>query len=79
MHLPQVPHMDAMMRILRYLKGTSSRGVFFKNNDHLDLMAYTNVDWAGDRDNRKSTLGYFTLIVGNLVTWKSKKQKVVAL
>ena len=57
MHLPQVPHMDVVIRILRYLKGTSSRGVFFKKNDHLDLMAYTDVDWAGDRDTRKSTSG----------------------
>ena len=79
MHLPQVPHMDVVIRILRYLKGTSSRGVFFKKNDHLDLMAYTDADWTGDWDNRKSTSGYFTLLGGNLVTWRSKKQKVIAL
>ncbi|XP_057543835.1 uncharacterized mitochondrial protein AtMg00810-like [Amaranthus tricolor] len=79
MHLPQVTHMDTVIRILRYLKGTSSRGVFFKKNDHLDLMAYTDADWVGDRDSMKSTLGYFTLVGGNLVTWRSKKQNVVAL
>ena len=79
MHLPQVPHMDEVLRILRYLKGTNSRGVFFRKSDHLDLMAYTDVDWAGDRDSRKSTSVYFTLVGGNLVTWRSKKQKVVAL
>ena len=44
MRLPQVPHMDAMMRILRYLKGTSIRGVFFKKNDYLDLMAYIDAN-----------------------------------
>ena len=70
--------MEAMIRILRYLKGTSDRGVFFKNH-HLDLVAYTDADWAGDRDSRKSTSGYFTLVGVNLVTWRSKKQKVVAL
>ena len=42
-------------------------------------MAYTNADWAGDRDNRNSTSRYFTLVGLNLVTWRSKKQKVVAL
>ena len=42
-------------------------------------MAYTDADWARDRDNRKSTFGYFTLVGGNLVIWKSKKQKMVAL
>ena len=46
MHLPQVLHMDAVIRLLRYLKGTSSRGVLFRNNDHLDLMAYTYADQA---------------------------------
>ena len=79
MHLPQVQHMTAVMRILRYLKGTSSTGIYFDKNDHLDLIAYTDADWAGDRDGRKSTSGYFTLVGGNLVTWRSKKQKVVAL
>ncbi|XP_057548093.1 uncharacterized mitochondrial protein AtMg00810-like [Amaranthus tricolor] len=79
MHLPQTPHMEAVVRILRYLKGTSDRGVFFGNNHHLDLVAYTDADWAGNRDSRKSTSGYFTLVGGNLVTWRSKKPKVVAL
>ena len=79
MHLPQTQHMEAVVRILRYLKGTSDRGVFFGKNHHLDLVAYTDVDWADDRDSRKSTSGYFTLVGGNLLTWRSKKQKVVAL
>ena len=42
-------------------------------------MAYTDTDWAGDRDDKKFTFWYFTLVEGNLVTRKSKKQKVVAL
>nr|GFD29142.1 putative reverse transcriptase, RNA-dependent DNA polymerase [Tanacetum cinerariifolium] len=40
---------------------------------------YTDVDWAGDKGNRRSTSGYFSLVGGNLVTWRSKKQKVVSL
>ena len=54
-------------------------GIFYSKNDNLDLIGYTDADWAGDREDRKSTSGYFTLVGGNLVTWKSKKQKVVAL
>ena len=73
MHLPQVQHMTAVIQILRYLKGTSSRGIRFKANRHLDLVAYTHANWAGDRDDRKSTFSYFTLLGDNLVTWKSKK------
>ena len=72
MHFSQVRHMTIVIRILRYLKGTSSRGILFKANKHLDLVAYTDADWAGDRDDRKFTFGSFTLVGGNLVTWKSK-------
>ena len=56
------------MRIPRFLKGTSSKEVFFKEHNHLDLMPYTDAKWAGNRDSRKSTSGYFTLVGGNLVT-----------
>lgn len=79
MHLPQMQHMDAVTKILRYLKGTINGGFFFAKNGHLDIVAYTDANWAGNRDSRKSTSGYFTLISGNVVTWRKKKQMVVAL
>ncbi|KAJ0598803.1 putative RNA-directed DNA polymerase [Helianthus annuus] len=79
MHQPQVAHMDAVWRIIRYLKGTVGHGVLFQPNKHLKIQAYTDADWAGDKGDRRSTSGYFTLVGGNLVTWRSKKQKVVAL
>ncbi|KAK1414103.1 hypothetical protein QVD17_29844 [Tagetes erecta] len=79
MHRPQVSHMEAALRIIRYLKGTPDHGVLFKANGHLETQVYTDADWAGDKGNRRSTSGYFTLVGGNLVTWRSKKQKVVAL
>ena len=60
-------------------KGKRKFGVLFKANGNLDIQAYTDADWAGDKGNRRSTSGYFTLVGGNLVTWRSKKQKVVAL
>ena len=79
MHQPQVTHMDAVLRIIRYLKGTVGHGVLFKQNGHLKTQVQTDADWAGDKGNRRSTSGYFTLVGGNLVTWRSKKQKVVSL
>ena len=72
MHLPQ-QHMMAVMRILRYLKGICSRGIMFRKNDHLDILAYIDADWAGDRNDKRSTSRYFTLVGDNLITWKSKK------
>ncbi|PRQ34018.1 putative RNA-directed DNA polymerase [Rosa chinensis] len=64
--------------ILRYLKGTVDRGIVMKNNGHFNLVGYSDSDWAGNAIDRKSTTGYCTFIGGNLVTWKSKKQTVVA-
>nr|GEX53021.1 hypothetical protein [Tanacetum cinerariifolium] len=63
----------------RYLKGTLGDGVLFKANGHLETQVYIDADWAGDKGNLRSTSGYFTLVGGNIVTWRSKKQKVVAL
>nr|GEY15592.1 zinc finger, CCHC-type [Tanacetum cinerariifolium] len=79
MHQPQISHMKAVLRIIRYLKGTPGHGVLFKANGHLETQVYTDANWAGDKENQRSTSGYFTLVGGNLVTWRRKKQKMVAL
>nr|GEV25867.1 putative ribonuclease H-like domain-containing protein [Tanacetum cinerariifolium] len=63
----------------RYLKGTAGHEVLFRSNGHLNIQMYTDAVWAGDKGNRRSTSGYFSLVGGNLVTWRSKKQKVVSL
>ena len=49
-----------------------------KNNGNTHIMGYTDADWAGNSLDRKSTTGFCTFVGGNLVTWKSKKQTVVA-
>ncbi|WKA05326.1 hypothetical protein VitviT2T_023300 [Vitis vinifera] len=79
MHNPREQHMNAVMRILRYLKNAPGKGILFaKNVNHQSIEVYTDADWAGAVDDRRSTSGYFTFVCGNLVTWKSKKQNVVA-
>jgi len=78
MHDPRKPHMDAVERILRYLKSAPGKGLLFSNHGHLKVEGYTDADWARSADDRKSTAGYFTFVGGNLVTWRSKKQQVVA-
>ncbi|GKD13118.1 putative RNA-directed DNA polymerase [Tanacetum coccineum] len=70
MHQPQVAHMNAVLRIVRYLKGTAGHEVLFRSNGHLNIQMYTDADWAGDKGTRRSTSGYFTLVGGNLVTWR---------
>ena len=79
MHCPSEDHMSVVMQILRYLKSSPGKGLMFSKNDHLRVEEYTDADWAGNITGRKSTSGYFTFVGGNLVTWRSKKQKVVAL
>jgi hypothetical protein len=78
MHDPRKPHMDAVERILRYLKSTPGKGILFSNHGNLKIEGYTDADWAGSANDRRSTSGYFTFVGGNLVTWRSKKQPVVA-
>ncbi|KAL1549826.1 secreted RxLR effector protein 161-like protein [Salvia divinorum] len=79
MHKPQEDHMEAALRIIRYLKGTAGYGVLLEKKGYLEVSGYTDADWASNPVDRKSTGGYFTFVGGNLVTWRSKKQKVVAL
>ncbi|XP_047942387.1 uncharacterized mitochondrial protein AtMg00810-like [Salvia hispanica] len=79
MHQPQKDHYEAALRIIKYLKGTVGHGVMFKKNEQRGVYGYTDADWASNLVDRKSTAGYFTFVEGNLVTWRSKKQKVVAL
>jgi len=79
MHNPGEKHMNVVMHILRYLKSAPGRGILFtKHIDYQRIKVYTNADRAGSIDDRRSTSGYFTFVGGNLVTWRSKKQSVVA-
>ena len=54
-------HLNAVYRILRYLKQTPGKGLFFAKTDDRRMRAFTNVDWAGSINDRKSTSGYCTL------------------
>lgn len=78
MHSPCEEHFEAVFRILRYLKATPGKGLFFGKNQQRGIEVYTDADWACSITDRRSTSGYCTFIWGNLVTWRSKKQSVVA-
>ncbi|RVW92046.1 Retrovirus-related Pol polyprotein from transposon RE1 [Vitis vinifera] len=77
MHSPTEEHMEAVYRILRYLKMTPGKGVFFRKTENRDTEVYSDADWAGNIIDRRSTSGYCSFVWGNLVTWRSKKQSVV--
>ena len=78
MHDPKEAHLQAVHRILQYLKANPGKGIMYKKGQSLTLEAYTDADYAGSVVDRRSTSGYCILIGGNLVTWRSKKQNVVA-
>ncbi|CAN6541942.1 unnamed protein product [Malus baccata var. baccata] len=78
MHSPTLVHWEIVKRILRYLKGSVGRGIIMKNNGSNHILAYTDIDWARNALDRKSTTCFSTFVEGNLVTWKSKKQTVIA-
>ena len=69
----------AAKRILRYIKGTTSFGIFYKKGGDGELFGYTDSDYAGDQNDRKSTLGYIFMVNSSAISWSSKKQLVVTL
>jgi len=75
---PGPQHMKLARRILRYLKGTRALRLAYKG--HLQMLsAFTDADWAGCRDTRRSTAGYLFNIGSGAISWQSKRQSVVAL
>ncbi|KAG8496407.1 hypothetical protein CXB51_009171 [Gossypium anomalum] len=78
MHTPTTAHMVALKRILRYLRGTLSHGLVFRQSDRLSLVGYADVNWGLDFDDRRSTTGYCVYFGHTPVSWCSKKQTVVS-
>ncbi|XP_022040458.1 uncharacterized mitochondrial protein AtMg00810-like [Helianthus annuus] len=78
MHSPRIDHWNALKRIIRYLQGTSSYGLTLGSFTYFSLRAYTDADWAGCPDTRRSTSGYCVYLGTNLLSWSSKPQVVVS-
>ena len=78
MSSPTVNHWAALEQILCYLKGAPGRGILYENHGHSHIECYLDVDWAGSKMDRRSTIGYCVFVGGNLVSWRSKKQTVVS-
>ncbi|KAK9078131.1 hypothetical protein SSX86_002188 [Deinandra increscens subsp. villosa] len=74
MHSPTDVHMHALKRVLRYVRGTSSYGLYISPSPSLSLLGYTDADWGGCPDTRRSTSGYCVYMGDNLLSWSSKCQ-----
>ena len=82
MQKPGKMHWNAVMRILRYLKGTKNYGLRYSQDEHFDknncLEAFCDSDWAEDIADRKSTSGYIVTMGGTIISHKSGKQDCIA-
>jgi hypothetical protein len=78
MHDPRDSHLQLIKHILRYIKGTSHYGLQIHKTSDLGLIAYSDADWAGCPDTRKSTSGFCVFLGNNLVSWSSRRQHTVS-
>ncbi|KAB1220708.1 hypothetical protein CJ030_MR3G002919 [Morella rubra] len=78
MHAPCVPHWQAVKRILRYLRHTVHFGLFFARSFASILATYSDADWAGCLDDRRSTGGLCIYLGSHLISWSSCKQPTIA-
>ncbi|XP_048491380.1 secreted RxLR effector protein 161-like [Beta vulgaris subsp. vulgaris] len=79
MHNPTQQHMGAAKRILRYVAGSVDFGIWYGKSSSFRLFGYSDSDWAGCSEERKSTSGYIFSLGPGAVSWSTKKQNVVAL
>ena len=75
---PIQSHWFGVKRILRYLRGTSSYGLIYNGCDDNELVGFSDADWAGDLNTRRSTSGFIFKLGSSVITWSSKRQDTVA-
>ena len=76
---PHESHWNAAKAVLRYLKGTLDYGIKYTDASDVELTGYSDSDWAGNLDDRRSTTGYAFSIGSGVVSWSSKKKPTVSL
>ena len=78
MQNPGEGHRKGAKRVLRYLRETSHHGIVFEKNGNREIQGYCDADVAGDLDDRKSTAGFLFMLGGGAISWRNKKQTIVA-
>jgi hypothetical protein len=75
---PTHTHYDTSSGVVRYLKSSPGRGLFFRRDSQLHLLGFIDADWAGCLDTRRSTSGYCFFLGSSLISWRAKKQHTVS-
>ena len=70
---PGVDHWRAAKKVMRYLQGTKDYMLMYKQTYNLDLVGYSDADFACCVDSHKSTSGYIFIMAGGAVSWRSVK------
>ena len=78
LHSPTIVHWEAVKRILRYVQGTISLGIKITKSNSMLVSAFSDADWAGCPDDRRSTGGFAVFLGGNLISWCARKQATVS-
>jgi len=65
-------------KALRYVRGTTGLMLTYRKSETLEIEGYSDSDFAGDADDRKSTSGYIFTLAKGAISWKSSKQTVTA-
>ena len=78
LHAPTTEHWTAVKRILRYVKGTLDYGLKIRKSSSLCVSGFSDADWAGSLDDRRSTSGFCIFLGSNLISWSSRKQATVS-
>jgi hypothetical protein len=76
---PTETHMKAARHILRYLKGTRHFSITYGGAKQFRIIGFSDANWGGDKNDRKSTTGYVFMINNGAVSWVSHKQSTVAV
>ncbi|XP_047259222.1 secreted RxLR effector protein 161-like [Capsicum annuum] len=79
MHNPKKHHMEAVWRILRYVKSTIDSGLLYKKVEECELVGYCDSDYGGDHDTRHSTTGFVFKLGAGAISWCSKRQPTVSM
>jgi hypothetical protein len=78
MHTPRDAHWTAVKRILRYIHGSMDLGLTISASPSVDIVAYSDADWAGCPDTRCSTSFYCVYLGSSLISWSSKRQPIIS-
>lgn len=79
---PTKAHWNGVKRIIKYIKGTLNHGLIFgrcRKENGINILAFSDADFAGDSETRRSTSGCLIKLGSDLITWSSRKQPTVAL